>query len=296
MRFGIGALALGWLCGTAAWASERTLELAGVRTTVWEPDTAVTEGLPVIIFSHGFHGCSTQSRFLMRAFAEAGYLVLAPNHRDAICNAGSGSWLQRPTQSFARPDQWTDANYRDRARDIEGIIRALGTDPQLSARVDLSRIGLAGHSLGGYTALGLAGAWPAWKLDGVRAVLALSPYSQPFIARQTLAGIAVPVMYQGGTRDFGITPALRKNSGAYQRSRPPKYYVEFQNAGHLAWTDLSAVDHEAIAAYAIAFMNHYVRGASADPLLTHATAEVAELRFSCELGASGAAGSSASRW
>ncbi|MFI4868531.1 MAG: alpha/beta hydrolase family protein [Steroidobacterales bacterium] len=179
--------------------------------------------------------------------------------------------------------------------DIDAIIRALHTDARLSVRADPSRFGLVGHSLGGYTALGLAGAWPDWKLDGVRAVLALSPYSQPFIVRQTLAGIAVPVMYQGGSRDFGITPALRKNSGAYEQSRSAKYYVEFQNAGHFAWTDLSAVDHEAIAAYAIAFMNHYVKGASADPLLTRATADVAELRFASELGASDAGGSSTSR-
>ena len=32
---------------------------------------------------------------------------------------------------------------------------------------------LAGHSLGGYTVLALAGAWPSWKLANVRAVLAL---------------------------------------------------------------------------------------------------------------------------
>ena len=269
MRLRICAIFLGVLWSAAAWASERTIELAGLRTTVWEPESAAPQRLPVLIFSHGFHGCATQSRFLMRAFAAAGYLVVAPNHRDATCNGGGASWLDPPEARFAQPGQWTDASYRTRAHDIDVIVQALHADARLSPRADLTRIGLIGHSLGGYTALGIAGAWPDWKLDGVRAVLALSPYSQPFIVRQTLAGIAVPVMYQGGSRDFGITPALRKNSGAYEQSRSPKYYVEFQNAGHLAWTDLSAVDHEAITAYAIAFMNHYVKGASADALLTH---------------------------
>lgn len=295
MRLCICAVTLGLLCSAATWASERTVELEGLRATVWEPESAPPGRLPVLIFSHGFHGCATQSRFLMRAFAEAGYLVVAPNHRDATCNGGSASWLEPPEQRFARPERWNDASYRERGHDIDDIVRALRTDARLSAQADLSRIGLVGHSLGGYTVLGLAGAWPDWKLDGVRAVLALSPYSQPFIVRQTLAGIAVPVMYQGGSRDFGITLALRKNSGAYEQSRSPKYYVEFQDAGHFAWTDLSAVDHEAIVAYAIAFTNHYVKGAPADPLLTRAARDVAELRFASELGASDASGSAASR-
>ena len=46
-----------------------------------------------LVFSHGFHGCATQSTFLMQAFADAGYIVFAPNHRDATCNGGSAYWI-----------------------------------------------------------------------------------------------------------------------------------------------------------------------------------------------------------
>lgn len=269
------------LLSLPAHASEESLEVAGRHVTVWSSQTG-GPGQPVLIFSHGFHGCATQSRFLMNAFAAAGYLVLAPNHRDAVCNGGTARWMERPTLPFWDFKSWTDATYRDRADDIRALVSALRTDERLRMRADPSRLGLAGHSLGGYTVLGLGGAWNAWKLDDVRAVLALSPYTHPFVASRTLGMLSVPVMYQGGTFDVGITPVLSKRDGAYEQSSAPKYFVEFKGAGHLAWSDIRNVDHDAIADYAVAFMDRYVKGAPADPLLTHPGADVAALRFKAE--------------
>ena len=150
----------------------------------------------------------------MEAFAADGYLVFAPNHRDATCNGGKGSWFGRAEIPFLDPGKWNESTYRDRADDIRRLLSVIGTDNRFRPRADLSRVALAGHSLGGYTVLGLAGAWPSWKLPGVKAVLALSPYSQPFLLHGTLAALSAPVMYQGGTRDFGTTPALQKTAAA----------------------------------------------------------------------------------
>ena len=161
-------------------------------------------------------------------------------------------------------------------------------DPRWEARIDPSRLGLVGHSLGGYTVLALGGAWPGQKLDGVKAVLALSPYAQAFLSHDTLSGLAVPVMFQGGTRDLGITPAVKRAGGAYDRSPAPKYFVEFAGAGHLAWTDLRRDFQPAIIASSVAFLDHYVKGAPADPRLTQAGVGVATLRHASELGSSGA--------
>lgn len=239
------------------------------------------------MFSHGFHGCSTQSRFLMEAFAGAGYLVVAPNHRDATCHGGEATWTGRPEVSFKQADSWSESSYRDRADDIRRLIDALRTDDRFRERIDWNHVGLAGHSLGGYTVLGLAGAWAGWKLPGIKAVLALSPYSQPFEQQHTLSALSVPVMYQGGTRDLGITPTLHKSMGTYDQSREPKYYVEFNRAGHFAWTNVSPTAHESIAAYSVAFMNHYVKGDAASALLTQKRGDVAALRYASELGNSG---------
>ena len=185
--------------------------------TAGAPNGDDVGGLPVIVFSHGFHGCATQSRFLMEAFASAGYLVLAPNHRDATSNRGPAHWWNKAQAPFRKPEERNDATFRDRGDDVRHLIEVARSDGGFR-HADWSRLGLAGHSLGGYTVLALAGARPQWELAGVKAVLALSPYTQPFIVHGALSGLAAPVIYQGGTLDFSITPALDKAEGAYDQS------------------------------------------------------------------------------
>jgi predicted dienelactone hydrolase len=270
--------------GGAAQAGQTSITLAGMNVTVWSQSAEEHSKQPVIIFSHGFHGCATQSRYLMDALASAGYLIFAPNHRDATCNGGSASWLGRPEIPFRNPSTWNQTSYRDRAEDVRRLVHAIESDTRFRRRADLSRLGFTGHSLGGYTVLGLAGAWPSWRVTGIKAVLALSPYSQPFILRHTLSGLSAPVMYQGGTRDFGVTPAVQKNAGAYDQSPQPKYYVEFNKAGHFAWADIGITAHKEIVAYSLAFMNHYVKGEPAAPLLTKPTPGFAVARYASAIG------------
>jgi predicted dienelactone hydrolase len=266
------------LLGGVGRAAEERLSIAGLDVMVWQPEETQPAALPIVVFSHGFHGCATQSRFLVTALASAGYLVIAPNHRDAACNGGSARWTDRPEQRFIKPETWEETTFRDRADDIIRLVAALKAMPAWRNRIDWLRFGLVGHSLGGYTVLGLGGAWPNWRLDGVKAVLALSPYVHPFLVRRTLAGLDAPVMYQGGTLDFGITPALHKAMGAYDLSPTPKYYVELKGAGHFAWTDLRRAFHDPIVAYSLAFLDRYVRGSATSPLLTQAPTAVAILR------------------
>ncbi len=255
-----------------------------MAVTVWEPDAEGGAARPVIVFSHGFHGCATQSRFLAAALVDAGYIVFAPNHRDATCDGGAGRWRDPPEESFGRPMAWSEQTYASRADDIRRLVDALKQDEAWRGRIDWSRLGLVGHSLGGYTVLGLAGAWPGWKLAGVKAVLALSPYVQPYLARGSLGGLSAPVMYQGGTYDLFMTPAVRRHDGAYDRSPAPKYYVELRHAGHLAWTDIGAHAHAGIIAYGIAFLDHYVNASAADSRLTQRSGEAAILRYASDLG------------
>ena len=284
MRYPLLIFAFWIFCAGTTEAGQDSVRLGALDVTVWSKRTEANVKQPVIIFSHGFHGCATQSRFLMESFSADGYLVFAPNHLDATCNGGKGSWFSRAEISFRDPGKWNESTYRDRADDIRRLVGAIGTDNRFRPRTDLSRVALAGHSLGGYTVLGLAGAWPSWKLPGVKAVLALSPYSQPFLLHGTLAALAAPVMYQGGTRDFGTTLALQKTAGAYDQSPEPKYFVEFDKAGHFAWADVGITAHEEIVAYSLAFMNHYVKGESVKQSLTQKIPGVVLIRYASDLG------------
>ncbi|HUA34233.1 MAG TPA: alpha/beta hydrolase [Candidatus Binataceae bacterium] len=270
---GILVVAALFLTSLDARAAEQTLTFAGLKVTEWSPDIAPTGPLPIVIFSHGFHGCAAQSEFLTQALASAGYLVFAPDHRDASCGGNRNEGLA-PEVPFVHPEQWNDTTYRDRADDIRKLIAALRADEHYNSQIDWSRLGLMGHSLGGYTVLGLAGAWPSWKLDGVKAVLALAPYCHPFVAQKTLGGLESPVMYQGGTADLLITPWI---SAAYTQSPRPKLLVVFQGATHFAWTNVGHIAHRQIMAYTVDFMNAYLKGEPPNEILTHPTRDVSVL-------------------
>jgi predicted dienelactone hydrolase len=250
------------------------IDIAGRRVAMWKPaGPAPPDGYPVILFSHGFTGCGTQSVFLTEGLAQAGYFVLAPNHFDAGCGTGMGHQgvlfaklaTTRSEKSFHNPGAWSEATYRNRGADLEAVLDTMLKERSFQGvPIDANRIGLAGHSLGGYTVLALAGAWPSWKDRRVKAVLGLSPYCAPFILKGDLAHLDVPIMYQGGTLDFGITPYVRRPGGAYDLTSTPKYFVELDGAGHFAWTNLNKSYQSVINDYAVAFFDRYVKGTT-DP-------------------------------
>src|SRR6202044_2373765 len=116
---------------------------------VWNPAGAAPEaGFPVVVFSHGFTGCNTQSVFLMEALANAGYLVVAPNHADARCGSArrAGASGRHPEESFEKASEWSEATYKDRRADVEAVLDAvLSAKSFQGVRVDAGRVGIAGH-------------------------------------------------------------------------------------------------------------------------------------------------------
>ena len=179
--------------------------------------------------------------FLTEELARHGYIVAAPDHKDDVCAIGSDEHHfgnMRTDQSFLEPDRWSERSQRDRLRDLRAVIDLVANDPQLGPAADVRSIGVIGHSLGGYAAIGMAGGWPSWKHADVKAVLALSPYVLPFIKQGTLARLDVPVMYQGGQFDWGITTSLEGTQGAYAVTAPPKYFVKLKGGTHLEWINL----------------------------------------------------------
>jgi predicted dienelactone hydrolase len=99
---------------------------------------------PLILLSHGTGGTSGNMAWLGEALAAHGYIAAAVNH---------------PGNNFA--DGYTVPGFTLwwlRARDLSAVLDGLFADPTFGPRIDKARIGAAGHSLGGYTALTLAGA------------------------------------------------------------------------------------------------------------------------------------------
>lgn len=280
-------------------AEKHAIKLADLEVTIWIPD-AIDGPKPTIIFSHGYLGCNEQSIFLTEGLANAGYVVLSPNHLDTICvrskplrksldertrerrAKGQSTNLLEPEHSFLAPQKWNDRTHTDRRDDmLRTLDLALG-NPEIAPMINESRIGLMGHSTGGYAALGIAGAWPSWKDRRIKAVLALSPYSLPFHnPGGRLNTMNTPVMFQGGTADFGITPFLLGDKGSYAHSSKPKYLVEFAGLNHFSWTNLNnnPTQKNLILGYARGFFDKYLSGRNV-PSLTRKLGGVSKLFFS----------------
>jgi predicted dienelactone hydrolase len=251
-------------------------------------DGAIASGRhPLIVFSHGFLGAGDQIIFLTESLARSGYIVAAPNHADS----GSGSEpIEIPNFIDAR--SWDDKKFVDRKEDLSALIDHLlgGKDSAAFLRdhVDERAIGVAGHSLGGYVALGMAGARPAWRDERIRAALILSPYALPYVDGSVLSEVRVPVMLQGGTRDWALTPFL---PAVYEKLRVPKYFLILNDASHLEWTNLISLGRSTtdavlsgsarwITAYSVAFFDSYLRGQERSALLAKPNPQLYSYEYS----------------
>lgn len=239
VQFKSGLKAGAWYPTTNA---EQTYDYANGLATALAINAPVAdcERYPVVVFSHGFGGCGTQSAFITEGMARAGYVVIAPDHRDSKCKVDQPRQgrmrFERAEVPFRDPERWTDKTYIDRRDDIRTVLDQMPGMQPFSGHVDTNRIAGAGHSLGGYTMMGMGGGWDNWEDSRIKALLLLSPYGAPFLSHNRVRDINVPVMFQGGERDRGITPYLRKSGGVYDQARKPKYYLELKDQGHLDWT------------------------------------------------------------
>ena len=115
---------------------------------VWEgidaiKDAPIAEGaFPLVVLSHGMYGNVRNQNWLAADLATHGFVVAAINH------PGTSSRLRDPDQAR---EMW------ERSRDISRVIDDLLTAPQFQGHIDADRIFMGGHSLGGYTAVTLAG-------------------------------------------------------------------------------------------------------------------------------------------
>lgn len=129
---------------------------------------------PLVMLSHGSGGDASQVQWLGGFLAQHGYIVAALEHNGT---ASEELHRQRPTL--------TDFFGWERARDVSVALDRLLADPLFAKRIDGTRIGAAGFSLGGTTALWTAGA----RLD-LDALRKNSPPPPPAIAEAIAERIA----------------------------------------------------------------------------------------------------------
>ncbi len=97
---------------------------------------------PLVVLSHGMYGNAFNQAWLGGALARKGYVIAAISH------PGTSTWSRDPDVTR---QLW------ERPKDVTRVIDYMTTTPGLEDLVDQDRIFMAGHSLGGFTALALAG-------------------------------------------------------------------------------------------------------------------------------------------
>jgi predicted dienelactone hydrolase len=98
---------------------------------------------PLVVLSHGMFGNANNQAWLAEALVAKGYIVAAVNH------PGTTTFNRDPDQ---RRRLW------ERPKDISRVIDYVLGGAGIGAAVQPKRIFMAGHSLGGFTAMALAGA------------------------------------------------------------------------------------------------------------------------------------------
>lgn len=193
--------------------------------------------LPLVVLSHGTGSSPWLFRGLAAHLAREGFAIVLLRHPGN--NRGDDGLA------------FTIANLENRPRHLHLAIDAAFDDALLRAHLDPRGVAVIGHSLGGYTALALAGgrptAGPNETKDGkprvlsvvrdprVRALVLLAPATGWFLFDGALTEVTVPIFVRSGSRDE-YAPRIHGEvvaGGVADRSR-----VDFEvvpNAGHFSF-------------------------------------------------------------
>ncbi len=237
-------------CRVSEWAGEWR-DAARDRTIpvrIYYPAQGVGP-FPVIVFSHGLGGSRDGYRYLGERWASRGYVSVHPQHpgsdRELL---KSGHPYLSASLAAANPK-----NALDRPKDVSFVIDQLAklngqAGFPLKGKLDLSRIGVGGHSFGAYTALASAGRVLQPRVGGpidladkrIKACVALSaPVKSKERDCPGYASFKVPCLHMTGTKDdspIGETPAALRRVPYDCISGADQYLVTFEGGDHMVFS------------------------------------------------------------
>ncbi|MFP4299845.1 MAG: alpha/beta hydrolase [Spirulinaceae cyanobacterium] len=239
--------------------------------------TAINPEKPVIIFSHGLFSVNEEMRYLAQHLASHGYLVAVPEHPGS-----NGSYLEQffqpqnaLTALFDQVKILQPEEFLHRPQDLSFVLDYLETLNQtrnpLRGKIATDNILVLGYSLGGATALSLAGGtmqldylkewcpqretlasnlglWAQCQAAGlpqnqynlrderVKGAIALSPVTSLLFGDTGLSSINIPTLIVAGSADK-TTPALPEQIQAFQQLSQPKWLAGIIGGTHLSYKD-----------------------------------------------------------
>lgn len=201
---------------------------------------------PVILFSHGLGGTREGYEYLGQFWAGHGYVAVHLQHAgsdDGVWkNAGIGKRMSAMQSAAKNP-----RNAMERVQDVSFVLDQLEprcrTNAVWSARLDLKRVGVAGHSFGAHTTLAVAGAaYSSFGLGSGREarVLAAIPMSAPAPANKSrldeaFVGVKIPCLHMTGTQDnspIGETKAAERRLPFDHCRNSDQFLITFTGGDH----------------------------------------------------------------
>jgi dienelactone hydrolase len=231
-------------------ATRDSYELIPGLPAAWQDavrDAAPRPGrFPLVAFSHGYGGHRRQSTFLCTHLASHGYVVAAVDHTGNTVLDVVQALFVRQAGGLHDPLAVIDEFVVARPADVSFTIdRVVGGAGELEDRVDPDRIGMAGHSFGGWTTLAVAA-----SDRRVRAALPLAPAgggSALPVRRMREAldfawGREVPTLFVVADRDT-LLPLAGMHE-LLEQTPSSKRMVVLKDADHMHFCDRAEEVHE----------------------------------------------------
>lgn len=232
---------------------------------------------PVVVFSHGFASDENQYDALFNHWASHGYVILAPYHAD-------GGGMVRAIFSSLR--HGNDGLVAARVADVTLVLDHLDKldtlSPGLFDLIHRSRIAVAGHSFGAFTAQQFGGAAAVdpdngQRIEGrdprVRAVLAISPPGEMFgiINNKSWLAMDTPMLATTGTWDVDgrFVTDWRQHQLSFDTARPGEnWLLVIEGADHYLGNLICRLDRKRapqqdalrmVNAVSVTFLNAFLR-------------------------------------
>ena len=199
---------------------------------------------PIIIISHGITGMRQMHTALAEQFANNGYLVVGLNHSyDAnltIFPDGSMADYRSNITGHADSVKIRRQQIQTRAADISFLLDQLEKIQSgkikhfLNGYLDLSRIGIAGHSFGGATSLLIS-----HSDQRIKATAVLDSWMNPVPINVLNDGISQPFLYMGrpSWADSDYPSNNDPLMSFINNNKGPSYWVTIKNSLHLDYSD-----------------------------------------------------------
>ncbi len=244
-----------------------------IECRVHYPETGAK--LPLIVFSHGFGADRTAFTPIAQHWAEHGFVVVSPSHIDGFgkSKGNGGAPLAGGLSALMKNAVLKTEN---RVGDITFILDSLDQLiiqlPALKGRIDRSRIGIGGHSLGAYTTMLIGGVTAdigevkarSFKDARVRCILPISAQGtgQQGLTEASWSTLTIPMLTVTGSLDKGAGgqgPEWKKEPFKFSPAGD-KYLVFIEGANHVSFGGATPGNiTDAVKAGTLAFWSAYLK-------------------------------------